>query len=44
MVGESGSGKTTLVSLLQNLYPLKGDNDINYISNYSLRSLISVVP
>ncbi|ATL43773.1 peptidase domain-containing ABC transporter [Elizabethkingia sp. HX WHF] len=50
IVGESGSGKTTLASLLQNLYPLKGGNiligdyDINYISNYSLRSLISVVP
>ncbi|MCT3950399.1 peptidase domain-containing ABC transporter, partial [Elizabethkingia anophelis] len=50
IVGESGSGKTTLASLLQNLYPLKGgkiligDYDINYISNYSLRSLISVVP
>lgn len=50
IVGESGSGKTTLASLLQNLYTLKGgkiligDYDINYISNYSLRSLISVVP
>ena len=50
IVGESGSGKTTLASLLQNLYPLKGgkiligDYDINYISNYCLRSLISVVP
>ncbi|MCL1032712.1 peptidase C39 [Elizabethkingia anophelis] len=50
IVGESGSGKTTLASLLQNLYPLKGgkiligDNDINFISNYSLRNLISVVP
>lgn len=50
IVGESGSGKTTLASLLQNLYPLKagkiliGDYDINNISNYSLRNLISVVP
>ena len=50
IVGESGSGKTTLASLIQNLYPLKkgkiaiGDYDINYISNYSLRNLISVVP
>ncbi|RMZ59371.1 peptidase domain-containing ABC transporter [Chryseobacterium nematophagum] len=50
IVGESGSGKTTLASLLQNLYSLKGgkifigDYDINYISNYSLRSLVSVVP
>lgn len=50
IVGESGSGKTTLASLIQNLYPLKtgkimiGDYDINYISNYSLRKLVSVVP
>jgi len=50
IVGESGSGKTTLASLVQNLYPLKagkimiGDYDINFISNYSLRSLVSVVP
>lgn len=50
IVGESGSGKTTLASLVQNLYPLKkgkvaiGDYDINYISNYSLRNLVSVVP
>ena len=50
IVGESGSGKTTLAALIQNLYPLKkgkitiGDYDINYISNYSLRNLISVVP
>lgn len=50
LVGESGSGKTTLASLIQNLYPLKtgkiliGDYDVNYISNYSLRSLVSVVP
>ena len=42
--------KTTLASLIQNLYPLKtgkiliGDYDINYISNYSLRNLVSVVP
>lgn len=50
IVGESGSGKTTLAALIQNLYSLKsgkiliGDYDISYISNYSLRSLISVVP
>lgn len=50
IVGESGSGKSTLASLVQNLYPLKtgkimiGDYDSNYISNYSLRSLVSVVP
>lgn len=49
-VGESGSGKTTLLSLLQNLYPLQsgniliGDLDIRYISNDSLRTLVSVVP
>ncbi len=36
--------------MVQNLYPLKtvkiiiGDYDINYISNYSLRNLVSVVP
>ena len=36
--------------LLQNLYPLKngkitiGDYDLSYISNYSLRSLVSTVP
>lgn len=50
IVGESGSGKTTLAALIQNLYPLKsgkiviGDYDISYISNYSLRHLVSVVP
>lgn len=50
IVGQSGSGKTTLATLIQNLYPLKkgklaiGNYDINYISNYSLRKLISVVP
>lgn len=50
IVGESGSGKTTLASLLQNLYPLKsgkiliGDYDVQYISNYSLRNIVSVVP
>lgn len=50
IVGESGSGKTTLASLIQNLYPLKngkiliGDYDINYISNFSLRNLVAVVP
>ena len=50
IVGESGSGKTTLAALIQNLYPLKmgkiaiGDHDINNISNYSLRQLISSVP
>lgn len=50
IVGESGSGKTTLACLLQNLYPLKsgkitiGDYDVSQISNYSLRTLVSVVP
>lgn len=50
IIGESGSGKTTLSSLIQNLYPLKsgkiviGDYDIGYVSNFSLRNLVSVVP
>ena len=50
VVGESGSGKTTLLSLLQNIYPLQsghitlGELDIRYVSQESLRSLVSVVP
>lgn len=50
IVGESGSGKSTLLSLMQNLYPLKEGNitiggiDIQYISNTSLRQMVSVVP
>ena len=50
IVGESGSGKSTLLSLLQNLYPLKEGNitiggiDIQYISNDSIRKLVSTVP
>ncbi len=50
IVGESGSGKSTLLSLLQNLYPLKEGNisigglDLQYISNKSLRNVVSVVP
>ena len=50
IVGESGSGKSTLISLLQNLYPLKEGNitigsiDIKYVSNKSLRSIVSLVP
>lgn len=50
VVGESGSGKSTLVSLLQNLYPLQsgniyiGEHDIKFISNSSLRQIVSVVP
>lgn len=50
IIGESGSGKSTLLSLLQNLYPLSGGTitigglDIQYISNLSLRQMVSVVP
>ena len=50
IIGESGSGKTTISSLIQNLYPLNGGKiwigsyDIAYVSNRSLRSIISVVP
>lgn len=50
IVGESGSGKTTLAALIQNLYPLKsgkiliGKYDIQYLSNYSLRKAVSIVP
>lgn len=50
IVGESGSGKSTLLSLLQNLYPLNQGNitiggiDLQYISNSSLRKMVSVVP
>ena len=50
IVGESGSGKSTLLSLLQNLYPLQEGNisigglDLQYISNNSLRQMVSVVP
>ena len=50
IVGESGSGKSTLISLLQNLYPLQqghisiGDYDLQYITNESLRQIVSVVP
>ncbi|RYU91980.1 peptidase domain-containing ABC transporter [Mucilaginibacter terrigena] len=50
IVGESGSGKTTLLSLMQNIYELQsgsvfiGDYDIKYITNESLRRIVSVVP
>jgi ATP-binding cassette subfamily B protein len=50
IVGESGSGKSTLMSILQNIYPIQngnvriGEYDLKYISNTSLRKLISVVP
>lgn len=50
IVGESGSGKSTLLSLLQNLYPLNegsiciGGNNIQHLSNKSLRERVAVVP
>lgn len=50
IVGESGSGKSTLLSLLQNLYPLSegsiciGGNNIQQLSNKSLRERVAVVP
>ncbi|WEK37633.1 MAG: peptidase domain-containing ABC transporter [Candidatus Pseudobacter hemicellulosilyticus] len=50
IVGESGSGKSTLMSLLQDLYPLRGGqiqiggNDIRYLDKESLRQRVSVVP
>ncbi|MBY0482093.1 MAG: peptidase domain-containing ABC transporter [Chitinophagaceae bacterium] len=50
VVGESGSGKSTLLSLLQNLYTLQEGNisiggiNLQYISNRSLRQIVSVVP
>ena len=50
IVGESGSGKSTLLLLLQRIYPLRsgsikiGGIDLNYISDRSLKELISVVP
>ncbi len=50
VVGESGSGKTTLLSLLQNIYPLQsgsiliGDFDLKYLTNDSVRRMVSVVP
>ena len=50
IVGESGSGKTTLISLLQNIYSIQSGNiligkyDLKYISEKSLRKIISVVP
>lgn len=50
IVGESGSGKTTLATLIQNLYPVNsgkitiGDYEVRYLSHYSLRTLIGVVP
>lgn len=50
IVGESGSGKSTLMSLLQNIYPIQKGNifigkyAIKYLTNTSLRNLLSVVP
>ena len=50
VIGESGSGKTTLISLLQNLYPIQsghiriGRYDLRYLTNQSLRKVVSVVP
>lgn len=50
IVGESGCGKSTLASLMQNLYPINGgkimigDLQLSYLSNKSVRSLISAVP
>ncbi|MCF2488352.1 peptidase domain-containing ABC transporter [Dyadobacter sp. CY347] len=50
VVGESGSGKTTLLSLLQNIYPIENGNiqlggfDIKYLTNDSLRQMVSAVP
>jgi len=50
IVGESGCGKSTLLSILQNIYPIQngniliGSTDIKYITNNSLRKMISVVP
>ncbi|EDM37717.1 probable bacteriocin/lantibiotic ABC transporter, ATP-binding protein [Pedobacter sp. BAL39] len=50
IVGESGSGKTTLLSLLQNIYSLQsgsiliGEYDIKYLTSYSLRRVVGVVP
>jgi ATP-binding cassette, subfamily C, bacteriocin exporter len=50
IVGVSGSGKSTLIGLLQKMYPLSagkifiGDYDLDYVSNDSLRSVVSIVP
>jgi ATP-binding cassette subfamily B protein len=50
VVGESGSGKTTLLALLQNIYPIENGNimlggfDIKYLTNDSLRQMVSAVP
>ena len=50
IVGVSGSGKSTLIALLQKLYPIDsgkifiGNLDLSYVTNSSLRSIVSVVP
>ena len=50
IVGESGSGKSTLLLLLQRLYPVQsgcikiGGINLKYISDQSLKEMISVVP
>ena len=50
IVGESGSGKSTMISILQKIYPIEsgiveiGNYDMKYISNRSIRQLVSVVP
>jgi ATP-binding cassette, subfamily C, bacteriocin exporter len=50
IIGESGSGKTTIAALLQKLYPLSGGAiyiggvSISYISSYSLRQMVGIVP
>jgi ABC-type bacteriocin transporter len=50
VVGESGSGKTTLLALLQNIYSIEKGNiqlggfDIKYLTNDSLRQMVSAVP
>lgn len=48
--GESGSGKSTLLNLLQRAYPIEkgtikiGGTDLRYISEASLKKVISAVP
>ena len=50
IVGESGSGKSTIVSLLQNIYPIRGGKisigavNLAHIDSNSLRKMVGVVP
>ena len=50
IVGESGSGKSTVVSLLQNIYPIRGGKisigavNLAHIDSNSLRKMVGVVP